>query len=241
MFALALALTAQANWALELAPTRADGVYRAGEAVPFRARLLHDGARPAESEGYSVRMSLSANGVFLTNTVASAAKDVEVSASLAACGWISAFAMGVSPDGKQLARTPEEDGIPCSLHFVNNVVAVDRGPLICANARKVEGVWANNLWYDYCGEDAAVFGGLTWGEWGRAGKESGSCFADPKFRDPKAFDFTLEADSPAFRMGFRSFSLAEAGARGPTGAKSPCESRKCNEQGAVRTVAAGLL
>ena len=114
--------------------------------------------------------------------------------------------------GAVRATRTEKDGVPCSLHFVNNIVAVDHGPLVCANARKVEGVWANNLWYDYRGKDAAVFGGLKWDEWVRAGKESGSRFADPKFRNPRAFDFTLEADSPAFQLGFRPFSLATAGA-----------------------------
>jgi hypothetical protein len=43
--------------------------------------------------------------------------------------------------------------------------------------------------------------------------EKNSLVADPGFADPEARDFTLSPDSPAFRMGFRPFSLNGVGAR----------------------------
>ncbi|MBO7722016.1 MAG: right-handed parallel beta-helix repeat-containing protein [Kiritimatiellae bacterium] len=103
-------------------------------------------------------------------------------------------------------------GVPCTLHFVNNIVYGDSGPLVGAGVRGVGGVWANNLWYDARGVDRAEFDGLDWHGWTKCGKESGGAFADPRFVDAKNFDFRLKADSPAVKLGFVPFDYSGAGA-----------------------------
>ena len=101
--------------------------------------------------------------------------------------------------------------IPCSLHFVNNIVYGDSGPLVGKGVRNVDGIWANNLWYDVRGKDAAEFDGLPWERWVASGKETGGAFADPLFADAKNLDFGLKPDSPALKLGFRPFDLSTAG------------------------------
>lgn len=58
---------------------------------------------------------------------------------------------------------------------------------------------------------------IGWKEWQARGKDRNSLYADPGFMDPAAGDFTLRADSPAFKLGFRPIDINQAGPRTPTG------------------------
>ena len=101
--------------------------------------------------------------------------------------------------------------VPCTLNFVNNIVYVNEGPLAGEGVRNVGGVWANNLWYDVRGRDMAQFDKLDWDAWVASGKESGGAYGDPLFADPQHFDFTLSAESPALKLGFKPFDYSRAG------------------------------
>jgi hypothetical protein len=46
-----------------------------------------------------------------------------------------------------------------------------------------------------------------------AGLETGSIIADPLFRDPANYDFTLAEDSPAAKIGFKPIDTSDVGAR----------------------------
>lgn len=102
--------------------------------------------------------------------------------------------------------------IPCSLHFINNIVVVREGPLVGRGVRGVGGVWANNLWYDFSGKKPDM-DGLDWDEWRKCGKESGGMYADPMFCDAEHFNFCLKGDSPAFKTGFQIWDYYAAGVR----------------------------
>ena len=54
---------------------------------------------------------------------------------------------------------------------------------------------------------------LTWEEWQARGEDVHSVWADPKFADPAAHDFTLPPDSPAFKLGFRPIDISSIGPR----------------------------
>ena len=101
--------------------------------------------------------------------------------------------------------------IPCTLNFINNIVYVNEGPLAGEGVRRVGGVWANNLWYDVRGKDKAQFDKLDWDAWVASGKESGGVYGDPLFADPEQFNFTLNAESPALKLGFKPFDYSRAG------------------------------
>lgn len=110
-------------------------------------------------------------------------------------------------------QRPVVDGVPCTLHFYNNIVYVNRGPLAGKGVRNVGGVWANNVWFDTNGIDKAVLDGSNWSDWVASRKETGSVFADPLFEDADAFDFRLKPNSPAFALGFRAWDYSKAGRR----------------------------
>lgn len=98
-----------------------------------------------------------------------------------------------------------------SLNVVANIVLTDRGDLASAGVRGVEGVWANNVWFDPNGE--AKLDGLNWKRWQASGKEINGCYADPQFVDARRFDFRLKPTSPAFARGFKAFDFTQAGVR----------------------------
>ena len=62
-------------------------------------------------------------------------------------------------------------------------------------------------------KDARFGPDLTWEAWQARGEDVHSVWADPKFADPAAHDFTLPPDSPAFKLGFRPIDLSAVGPR----------------------------
>lgn len=62
-------------------------------------------------------------------------------------------------------------------------------------------------------KDVRFGSGLTWDEWRARGQDGHSLWANPKFADSTAGDFTLSEDSPAFRLGFHPIDLSSVGPR----------------------------
>ena len=60
-------------------------------------------------------------------------------------------------------------------------------------------VMARNMYHTLAKDCQLTFGGKSFAEWQAEGKDEGSVLADPGFRDPAAFDFTLPPDAPARR------------------------------------------
>jgi len=109
----------------------------------------------------------------------------------------------------RMSRQEVQD-IPCTLHFVNNIVVVHEGPLVGRGPRRVGGIWAGNLWYDFSGSKPE-FDGLDWDQWRACGKEIGGVYADPMFENAEAYDFRLKLSSPAFSLGFEQWDYSNAG------------------------------
>jgi len=73
----------------------------------------------------------------------------------------------------------------------------------------------NTVW-NLSGKD--VFNGkpekpMSWADWKALGEDFNSQAVDPKFKDPKGGDFSLPADSPAFKLGFLPIDLSDVGPR----------------------------
>jgi hypothetical protein len=54
---------------------------------------------------------------------------------------------------------------------------------------------------------------MTFDQWRKKGLDANSIVADPGFVDAAKGDFTLRADSPAFKLGFRKIDLSQVGPR----------------------------
>lgn len=120
------------------------------------------------------------------------------------------FAWNKKLGAVRMARQVVQD-VPCTLHFVNNIVVVREGPLVGRGPRGVGGIWAGNLWYDYSGKPE--LDSLAWDAWQTCGKEVGGRYADPLFENADACDFRLKPESPAFTLGFKAWDYTQAGLR----------------------------
>lgn len=71
----------------------------------------------------------------------------------------------------------------------------------------------NLFWNPILPVDSLRFNGNTWKEWQGKGKDVHSLIADPMFKDPQHFDFSLMPESPAYKLGFKNIDMKEVGPR----------------------------
>lgn len=118
----------------------------------------------------------------------------------------------VNGENFQLSYAREEPHLGYT--FENNIVYFRTGKLFWeASPGKRQRVFDRNVYYKEGGEPFD-FAGLTFAEWQASGQDRNSVIADPKFRDVDNLDFTLAADSPALKLGFRPFDWRQAGLYG---------------------------
>jgi hypothetical protein len=89
-------------------------------------------------------------------------------------------------------------------------------PLSSSGRRKMTQTFTAdwNLYFNPAQPLAGVrFAGRTWEAWRKAGKDRHSVYADPRFVDADHFDFRLQPDSPAFKLGFHPIDLSRVGPR----------------------------
>lgn len=113
----------------------------------------------------------------------------------------------------QIAVTRAEPHL--SFTFERNIVYWDRGQLLGYGGWKsgVKVKFRDNLYWRVGGQPFD-FAGKSWKEWREAGNDEGSIIADPKFFDPEHYDFRLQPDSPAPKIGFQPFDYSKAGVYG---------------------------
>lgn len=77
---------------------------------------------------------------------------------------------------------------------------------------------SENIFYNYNGDVSLIsFRGDSelddLGEMQESGFDNGSIIADPLFRDPLKYDFTMSGDSPAIKLGFVPIDISDVGVR----------------------------
>ena len=90
----------------------------------------------------------------------------------------------------------------CNIYVASNGVALSQGwepglkpPLL-----------TNNLYHTLAKDAKLTFAGTSFADWQSGGHDSNSVVADPGFRNPAAFDFSLAPDAPACKaIGFVPF------------------------------------
>jgi parallel beta-helix repeat protein len=114
----------------------------------------------------------------------------------------------------QLMRTRAEDHV--SFSFERNIVYFDQGRLLGSNWSGSQFAMNHNLYFDTRSRDIR-FAGRSFLDWQAAGHDAGSLIADPLFVNAGNFDFRLQPDSPALKMGFLQIDMTTVGPRVPAG------------------------
>jgi parallel beta-helix repeat protein len=115
----------------------------------------------------------------------------------------------------ELMRTRGEPHVSFTLE--NNIVYFDQGDLLGANWTDGSYITQDNLYYDTRGAEIR-FADKSFNEWKESGQDRGSIIADPLFINAKHFDFRLQPESPALKMGFHQIDMTTVGPRVPAGA-----------------------
>ena len=101
-----------------------------------------------------------------------------------------------------------------SFDFTNNIMIFDKGPVFERNCDKLNMVMDNNLYWNTSG-DNYEFEGESFQKWKeKTGHDSHSIIADPYFKDPASYDFTLQKQKNTRRIKFKPFDYGKAGVYG---------------------------
>lgn len=105
----------------------------------------------------------------------------------------------------QLMRTRAEDHL--SFTFEGNIIYFDSGGLLGGNWSGAGFAMTRNLYWDARGGTVKL-----------PGQDKESVVADPRFLNAGSYDFTLQADSPAWKLGWKKIDLSTVGPRVAAGA-----------------------
>jgi hypothetical protein len=114
----------------------------------------------------------------------------------------------------QLMRTRDEQHT--SFILTNNIVYFDSGELLGSSWKNDWFVIDGNDYFDArpgATPDSMKFSGATLAQWRQRGHDLRSVIADPRFVAPDRYDFRLQEDSPALKLGFKPIDLREVGIR----------------------------
>jgi hypothetical protein len=100
-----------------------------------------------------------------------------------------------------------------SFAFTNNIVYWNGGPLLSSRWSDDKFTMDSNIYWNASGQ-AVTFAGKDIAAWRKRGHDKKSLITDPKFVNPAKFDFRLQADSPAAKIGFKPFDFTKAGVYG---------------------------
>ena len=114
----------------------------------------------------------------------------------------------------QLMRTRAEPHV--SFTFERNIVYFNQGKLLGSNWTGDQFTMDGNIYFDTRTRDIR-FAGQTFGAWQAAGHDRKSVVVDPLFVNAGNYDFRLQPESPALKMGFQQIDMSTVGPRVPAG------------------------
>jgi hypothetical protein len=111
----------------------------------------------------------------------------------------------------QIQRSREEDHISFTLE--RNIVYCSNDQVLSSNWRNGNDRLDHNLYWVTTGEEPEL-AGRDFEEWQATGQDKHSLVADPKFVAPEKYDFRLQPDSPALKLGFQPIDPSTIGLYG---------------------------
>jgi hypothetical protein len=107
----------------------------------------------------------------------------------------------------QIQATRVEEHL--SFTFENNIVYWTTGPLLSGRWKEINIVMDKNCYWNSAGEEIKP-AGMSFEQWQELGRDKNSIIADPLFADQDRYDFRLDPNSPAVKLGFKPFDYTKA-------------------------------
>jgi hypothetical protein len=194
------------------------GIYCLGVSPGTRLRhnVIHDVMTyPTGYGGWGLYTDEGSTGILIENNVVYRTKDGGFHQHYGRDNVVRNNILALSCGRGQVVRTRDESHR--SFTFERNIVYYQEPPLLGSNWKTAAGYELDyNLYWRTGGTPPEFPGGLTLEQWQAQGHDEHSMVADPKFVAPERYDFRLQDDSPALRLGFQPLDDGLAGLRGPT-------------------------
>ena len=190
------------------------GIYCLGlsPGTKLRHNLIHDVLSYAYG-GWGLYTDEGSTGILMENNVVYRVKDGAFHQHYGQDNTAMNNILALSATYGQIRRSREEEHN--SFTVERNVIYSDGVTMLGGNWSNGNFTLANNCYFDASGKEPTFPGGLTLKEWQAKGHDAESIVADPKFADPGKFDFSLAADSPAVKLGFKPIDVSQCGLVGP--------------------------
>jgi len=114
-------------------------------------------------------------------------------------------------ENEGISRCREEEHI--SFYFKHNIVYSEKPGMLFRRWSNDNYVNDYNLYWS-SSDEPLKFNGMTFEEWQAKGHDIHSIIADPRFKNPAGYDFSIESDSPAIKIGFKPIDTSRIGVYG---------------------------
>jgi parallel beta-helix repeat protein len=190
------------------------GVYSLGVSpgTTVRHNLIHDVASFSYG-GWGLYTDEGSSNILLENNIVYRVKDGCFHQHYGRENIVRNNIFAFSAINGQILRSREESHR--SFNFERNIVYYKQANLLTGNWGNGQYVIDRNCYWNAAGKTPTFPGGLTFQQWQAKGHDVHSVIADPKFVDPARFDFRLQNDSPALRLGFQPIDASTIGLVGP--------------------------
>jgi len=190
------------------------GIYTLGVSPGTRLcyNLIHD-VLAYSYGGWGLYTDEGSTGILLENNIVYRTKDGCFHQHYGRENIVRNNILAFSATRGQVVRSRQEPHRSFTLQ--RNIIYYDQGDLLAGNWSDGNFLLEGNCYWNARGK-VTFPGGLSLEAWQKKGHDAGSIIADPKFVAPQRFDFRLQADSPALKLGFQPIDASRIGLVGPS-------------------------
>jgi hypothetical protein len=190
------------------------GIYCLGlsPGTQLRYNRIHDVLSYAYG-GWGLYTDEGSTGILMENNVVYRVKDGAFHQHYGRENVVRNNVLALSATYGQIRRSREEEHSSFTLQ--RNIIYGKGTPMLGGNWSNGNYKLDSNCYWDAGGQAPTFPGGLTLAQWQEKGHDTHSIVADPKFVDPDHFDFALQPDSPALKLGFQPIDVSTIGLVGP--------------------------
>ena len=184
------------------------GVYTLGvqPGTVIRNNVIHD-VRSHGYGGWGLYTDEGSTGIVLENNIVYRTKSGSFHQHYGRDNIVRNNILALSSEGQIIRSRQEEHN---SFTFEHNIVYFEGGTLLGGAWDNDKFVMDSNLYWNARGQEVR-FGKLSLEDWRKRGHDEHSIIADPKFVNVQKGDFSMAADSPAGKAGFKPIDVSAVG------------------------------